>query len=209
MPDFNKGDNTQQGMNGDGWVWGGLDLNRKRLISVAVTSNEEDEGLDSVYLKVHDDLNNLDYIVTGENLPVGESTIGGGGGGTDLRKCTVTIFNDTELPANPAGLGLNYCSIKDNMIMMETPATLADTIPVSESKTYDALYQFTYEDPEADPLVKYVMAIGLIGSGLVITTDNHINCVDEVEDDEIFGIIPIDPTQDSSVTISFTSPGLG
>ena len=77
MPDFNKGDKTQQGMSGNGWVWGQLEFNHKRDVLIAVTSNEEEEGLGGVYINVHDDLNNLDYTLSGGELPVGESVIGG------------------------------------------------------------------------------------------------------------------------------------
>lgn len=77
MPDFNKGDKTQQGMSDNGWVWGQLEFNHKRDVFVAVTSDEEEEGLSGVYINVHDDLNNLDYTLGGSDLPVGESVIGG------------------------------------------------------------------------------------------------------------------------------------
>ena len=42
MPDFNKGDFTQQGVAGH--VNANLRLNEKRLVSLDLTSNEEAEG---------------------------------------------------------------------------------------------------------------------------------------------------------------------
>lgn len=76
MPTYNKGDFTQQGV--DGYVEGGLHLNEKRCLSAKISSNEEAEGLDSVEINIHDHLNDLDYTITGENLTVGENVIGGG-----------------------------------------------------------------------------------------------------------------------------------
>ena len=42
MPDFNKGDFTQQGVNGH--VNATVRLNEKRLVRIDMTSNEEAEG---------------------------------------------------------------------------------------------------------------------------------------------------------------------
>ena len=78
MPDYNKGDFTQQGI--DGFVEGGLHLNEKRCLTAKISTDEDSAGLDSVEINIHDHLNDLDYTITGENLVVGENTIGGGGG---------------------------------------------------------------------------------------------------------------------------------
>lgn len=75
MPDYNKGDFTQQGV--DGFVEGGLHLNEKRCLTARISSNEETAGLDNVEINIHDHLNDLDYTITGENLTVGENFIGG------------------------------------------------------------------------------------------------------------------------------------
>ena len=80
MTDYNKGDFTQQGI--DGFVEGGLHLNEKRCLTAKISTDEDSAGLDSVEINIHDHLNDLDYTITGENLVVGENTIGGGGGGS-------------------------------------------------------------------------------------------------------------------------------
>ena len=190
MP-YNKGDFTQQGVNGD--VSALVRLNEKRVMKVVLSSDDESDNCD-ISGKVYDLLNGTSYDI---------GSGGGGGGGTELRKCTVTIVNNTEIPAAPAGLGLNFYTLIDNMICVNTPRTLADIIPVGDSKKYEALYQFYYVDPEAYPLVKDVTGIGVVDPGLTISVTNKVNCEELEEDGELLAINPIDPTQDSSVTVTF------
>lgn len=91
MPDYNKGDFTQQGI--DGFVEGGLHLNEKRCLTAKISTDEDSAGLDSVEINIHDHLNDLDYTITGENLVVGENTIGsGGGGGGGFPTCEITLI---------------------------------------------------------------------------------------------------------------------
>lgn len=79
MPTYNKGDFTQQGV--DGYVDGSLELNQKRIVDVRVSSDDESETISDVNIKIRDELNDLEYDITGSNLATGENVIGGGGGG--------------------------------------------------------------------------------------------------------------------------------
>ena len=74
MPDYNKGDFTQQGV--DGFVEGGLHLNEKRCLTAKISTDEDSAGLDSVEINIHDHLNDLDYTFSGENVIAGTSVIG-------------------------------------------------------------------------------------------------------------------------------------
>ena len=130
MPDYNKGDFTQQGCGG--YVSGGLHLNEKRCLTAKISTDEDSAGLDSVEINIHDHLNDLDYTFSGENVIAGTSVIGqapsgnieitentaegsplniaqyatatvnvAGGVGTNLLKTTVTLIN-------PTGSGQTY-----------------------------------------------------------------------------------------------------
>lgn len=76
MP-YNKGDFTQQGV--DGYVNGGLLMNNKRDVTARISTDEESAGIDSVDIKIKDHLNDIEYRITGENLSEGSNVIGGGG----------------------------------------------------------------------------------------------------------------------------------
>ena len=76
MPDFNKGDFTQQGVNGH--VNATVRLNEKRLVSIDMTSDEEAEGC-TITGTVKDLLNDKVY------------GIGSGGGGGET--ATVNFIN--------------------------------------------------------------------------------------------------------------------
>jgi len=78
MPDFNKGDFTQQGVAGH--VNANLRLNEKRLVNIDLTSNEEAEGC-TITGSVKDLLNDKVYNIGS----------GGGGGGDDYRKCVMSV----------------------------------------------------------------------------------------------------------------------
>ena len=80
MPDFNKGDFTQQGVNGH--VNANLRLNEKRLVNIDLTSDEEAEGC-TITGTVKDLLNDKVY------------NIGSGGGGDNLIKCVATLINES------------------------------------------------------------------------------------------------------------------
>lgn len=109
MP-YNKGDFTQQGVNGD--VSALVRLNEKRIMKVVLSSDDESDNCD-ISGKVYDLLNGTSYDI---------GSGGGGGGGVDLRKCTVTVENTSanighvmELSLHDDGcLYLNDISIPAN-----------------------------------------------------------------------------------------------
>ena len=84
MPDFNKGDFTQQGVAGH--VNANLRLNEKRLVNIDMTSNEEAEGC-TITGTVKDLLNDKVY------------NIGSGGGGGETYTETLEITKDTTATA--------------------------------------------------------------------------------------------------------------
>lgn len=92
MPDFNKGDFTQQGVNGH--VNATVRLNVKRLVNIDMTSNEEAEGC-TITGTVKDLLNDKVY------------NIGSGGGGDDniILPMTEVTWDGTgtgaQLPIDP------------------------------------------------------------------------------------------------------------
>ena len=87
MPDFNKGDFTQQGVNGH--VNTTVRLNEKRLVSIDMTSNEEAEGC-TITGTVKDLLNDKVYNIGS----------GGGGGGS-----STIILPMTEVTWDGTGVG--------------------------------------------------------------------------------------------------------
>lgn len=216
MAIYDKGDKTQQGMSANGWVWGQLQLNRKRDVFVAVTSNEEEEGLGGVFIKVHDDLNDLDYVLNGSDLPVGESVIGGvipsgtieitenaegidvseyaladvNVSGDSIPKCTVTFNNDRISEQHIATYIGDYICLSNGAVLKNI-----DTVQPSESATYTFIY-------EKDGDFYY---IGYNSDSLELT--NAVNCEEITTGDWTGYISPIDPTLDSSFTI--TVGGLG
>ena len=102
MPDFNKGDFTQQGVAGH--VNANLRLNEKRLVSIDLTSNEEAEGC-TINGTVKDLLNdkvygigsgvsgNIEITENGENInvaPYATATVNVSGGG-GFPTCEITL----------------------------------------------------------------------------------------------------------------------
>ena len=108
MPDFNKGDFTQQGVAGH--VNANLRLNEKRLVNIDLTSNEEAEGC-TITGTVKDLLNNKVYGIgsgvsgnieiteNGENInvaPYATATVNvSGGGGETFPHCKAHAVNNT------------------------------------------------------------------------------------------------------------------
>lgn len=77
MTDFNKGDFTQQGV--DGHVRATLRLNEKRYVELDLTTNENAQGC-TISGNVHDRLNNLDYPIGSApsgNIAITENTAEG------------------------------------------------------------------------------------------------------------------------------------
>ena len=103
MPDFNKGDFTQQGVAGH--VNANLRLNEKRLVNIDLTSNEEAEGC-TITGTVKDLLNDKVY------------NIGSGGGGGSMSKTTLTIVNNTNhlITGLPIETRLDYSLLNNNVV---------------------------------------------------------------------------------------------
>ena len=104
MPDFNKGDFTQQGVAGH--VNANLRLNEKRLVNIDMTSNENDEGCtiagtvtdllnDKVYPIGSAPSGNIEITENGENINVAQYALAdvnvSGGGGGDFIGASVTL----------------------------------------------------------------------------------------------------------------------
>ena len=110
MPDFNKGDFTQQGV--DGHVNAKLRLNAKRYVDIDLTSNEQASGC-TISGHVYDSLNDITY------------PIGSGGGGDNLIKCVATLINES---GNMRGLGSNTLAIlnEDGTLSLNAPVLNVD-----------------------------------------------------------------------------------
>lgn len=122
MPDFNKGDFTQQGVAGH--VNANLRLNEKRLVSIDLTSNEEAEGC-TITGTVKDLLNDKVYNIGS-----------GGGGGDTIPKCTITFVNNSGDDRNVNDYFSGGVNIENNLI-----TSTNDSIVDGASETYDYLYQ--------------------------------------------------------------------
>ena len=109
MPDFNKGDFTQQGVAGH--VNANLRLNEKRLINIDLTSNEEAEGCtitgtvkdllnDKVYPIGSGVSGNIEITENGENInvaPYATATVNvSGGGDSQVPMCEITVTNTSQ-----------------------------------------------------------------------------------------------------------------
>lgn len=126
MSDFNKGDFTQQGV--DGHVTATLRLNEKRIVNIDLTSNEEAEGCtiagtvtdllnDKVYPIGSAPSGNIEITENGENInvaPYATATVNvSGGGGLKTANITfVPTFPNGEifewLELGPIGLTYEY-----------------------------------------------------------------------------------------------------
>ncbi|MBQ1315571.1 MAG: hypothetical protein IIY57_05205 [Erysipelotrichaceae bacterium] len=163
MPDFNKGDFTQQGVAGH--VNANLRLNEKRLVSIDLTSNEEAAGC-NITGTVKDLLNNQVYGVgagvsgnieiteNGENInvaPYATATVNvAGGGSLPVGKCTVTIVNSAESTTNidfsDSGTPINLIDgyiAHDNYLAVSNTYFEVEEAPViapGESLTLDLYY---------------------------------------------------------------------
>lgn len=131
MSDFNKGDFTQQGV--DGHVRATLRLNEKRYVELDLTTNENARGC-TISGNVHDRLNNLDYPIGSApsgNIEITENTAEGepldvsqyatatvnvaGGGGSSSE---VVYVSGTFTPEYSA-------EAEAYIVMIETPTVIA------------------------------------------------------------------------------------
>lgn len=176
MPDFNKGDFTQQGVAGH--VNANLRLNEKRLVNIDMTSNEEAEGC-TITGTVTDLLNDKVY-----NIGSG----GGGGGGVPEKILTVTLIDPEN--TNIGGI----------------PLIAPDfTLPIPENVTYPyTAYSLYYIGRMTTALqLEEVPCDASVFNTNLFT--NLVNCslIHETSDDnvEIWSIAITDPTLRASLTI--------
>ena len=162
MTDFNKGDFTQQGVNGH--VNAKLRLNAKRYVDIDLTSNEQASGC-TISGNVHDRLNNLDYPIgaapsgnieiteNGENInvaPYATATVNvaGGGGDVELLYTTINIINNDEVSKTITGSLANYGIVTDEKYFFTTAdaqeelnmASLNETVAANSTKTLTFYY---------------------------------------------------------------------
>lgn len=203
MSDFNKGDFTQQGVNGH--VRATLRLNEKRYVELDLTTNENARGC-TISGNVHDRLNNLDYpigaapsgnIAITENTVEGESldiaqyatatvNVSGGGGFPTL---TATIINSTNFGMQYYGSG----SYKAEYGVEPITETIQANATVSREflYTYEALIYYVgveYGSYEAQQEV-------------IVEYSDLVNCTLDVADNRL---VITDPSENSSVTLTLT-----
>ena len=189
MPDFNKGDFTQQGVAGH--VNANIRLNEKRLVNIDLTSNEEAEGC-TIAGTVTDLLNDKVYNI-------------GSGGGAELRKGTITLVNNSSSDLT----SLDYVDsimIYDNGCLYTTQ--FGDGGQPVNPNTSIIVEGFInkiviYPEGEGDPITGYLLG-SIMNAG---TPSNLNNCY--IADSGAFesGIMVTDPTLDCSLTITIESPG--
>lgn len=196
MPDFNKGDFTQQGVAGH--VNANLRLNEKRLVNIDLTSNEAAEGC-TITGTVKDLLNdkvygigsgvsgNIEITENGENInvaPYATATVNVSGGET-IPKCTMSIV------ASEVGEDLWTKTFENGKY---------EFIPILDDNTtvVTCLY-----DAYGYPSTTYAVCFwaGFYAIGAVSDPSNVTNLVNLIVDEDHY-ICVIDPTQDSSCTIS-------
>lgn len=204
MPDFNKGDFTQQGVAGH--VNANLRLNEKRLVNIDMTSNEEAEGC-TITGTVKDLLNdkvygigsgvsgNIEITENGENInvaPYATATVNvSGGGGNTIHICTLTVINNS---GSEIYLG-DYVSmapiyVEGGFINSEYQAF----IPDNETLTLQIVCQYF------EPATDYMAFMLGEGSGIL---SNNINCEQGEGEFEPL-VLVIDNTQDCSATLTIS-----
>ena len=188
MPDYNKGDFTQQGY--DGYVSGGLHLNEKRCLTAKISTDEDTAGLDSVEINIHDHLNDLDYTITGENLTVGENTIGGGG--IELYNLSITL-NTTDKRAEYF-FPVNQIMETSTASYVESSTIFSDDEPLNVETSII----------KGDSIMSYNCLVRP-SAGDQITISNMVNCTVQVNVSEIFVTITGDNAS-FYITIATTTP---
>lgn len=179
MPDFNKGDFTQQGVNGH--VNATVRLNEKRLVNIDMTSNEEAEGC-TITGNVTDLLNDKVY-----NIGSG----GGGGGGEGyLPLCTANIINNTAYRfTNQGGYRVYGNGLSDEIDEIDANSTVtrqcAYTYINAEEHIYFAGFEFSNLEVDT-PIIEYT---------------NLVNCTVDLEHNVL---LITDETKPSSATLTLT-----
>lgn len=208
MPDFNKGDFTQQGVAGH--VNANLRLNEKRLVNIDLTSNEEAEGC-TIVGAVTDLLNNKVYGIgagvsgnieiteNGENInvaPYATATVNvSGGGGSDVPMCKLTVLANGAGSVT-AGTAENSVVIFDNLVEGSGVSISGDSVEVYSPYSYqNNTYIVTYFSRMGYPDEETALAS--------VTNLNNISVIAYQNESLFWNIIlaVTDPTLPSSATI--------
>lgn len=179
MP-YNKGDFTQQGVNGD--VSALVRLNEKRVMKVVLSSDDESDNCD-ISGKVYDLLNGTSYDI---------GSGGGGGGGENVHYCTVKIVNNTT---EDVGIfdALDTITLLNNMYI---EGAYPPDIVRGTNETFVLAGQHYYIEPMGeDPYDLYVA--GYLLTGVV---SDMINCT--IDSDNNDAIVFTDYTENCSLTIT-------
>lgn len=175
MPDFNKGDFTQQGVNGH--VNATVRLNEKRLVNIDLTSNEEAEGC-TITGVVVDLLNDTAYEI-------------GSGGGSGLPTLALKIINSTGEEIRNASA--DAFRLTDNAITI-LPDLLAD-----ETAEINAVYFYVEIMDDVFYVVTPLYEV-MDQTPLTYTYSDLVNC--EAQLGSQLNIT--DPFQNSSATLTIT-----
>lgn len=202
MPDFNKGDFTQQGVAGH--VNANLRLNEKRLVNIDMTSNEEAEGCtitgtvkdllnDKVYNIGSGVSGNIEITENGENInvaPFATATVNvAGGGELDNKKLTINFVDSTF---SDATMTIQIPILSDNTITYAAP-TLS-----SEDKTVEFII------PVAAPNQPWIYTAPGYST---FTGSDAVNCQIMLNDGS-YAVFVTDPTADASITIQAVAGGI-
>lgn len=156
MP-YDKGDFTQQGINGD--VSALVRLNEKRVMKVVLSSDDESDNCD-ISGAVYDMLNGESYSVGSE--PTGTITITSNGTGIDVSQYALADINVSNLLSLVQTVDLGHLSTTSGTAV-DTGTTL--TIDVT-TEPYD-LYMLVVKpetSPESDGLMITISIVGLGGT---------------------------------------------
>ena len=184
MP-YNKGDFTQQGINGD--VSALVRLNEKRIVKVVLSSDDESDNCD-ISGKVYDLLNGTSY------------DIGSGGGVGGLPTMELTIINDTgeELAANYES-GISY-EISNSYGI----DALNYVLDIDETYEANVLYNYVpglFGDPD-----EFNVHFAYVYGDFVVTNPSATN-LDNCTFSTGGGAVKLtitDPSQPSSATVTLT-----
>lgn len=203
MPDFNKGDFTQQGVAGH--VNANLRLNEKRLVNIDLTSNEEAEGCtitgtvtdllnDKVYGIGSGVSGNIEITENGENInvaPFATATVNVSGGGGGIYTTAITFENSTSYDQEVLVQHLD--DTEPSNVIKGTPVT----IPIQESKTINVPIR---QSAMGDDTYSYGTSFRI--AGINISASDAVNCTyiyDSFMDVHIITVTDI--SEPSSITL--------
>ena len=209
MPDFNKGDFTQQG--GAGHVNANLRLNEKRLVNIDLTSNEEAEGCtitgtvkdllnDKVYAIGSGASGNIEITENGENInvaPYATATVNVSGGG-GFPTCEITLVpheGGSPFAGYNAEKSPNYCLDANGKLMANINDYQTNLVVNALYATFGGSPIVTYNN-----MNQYLSEADALAS---VTDKVNITAVAFENDGSYFvGIMPTDDTLPSSCTMT-------